>query len=80
MYEMLTGRVPFDADTPVSIALKHMQEKPIEPIKLNPAVPFAVNQIIKSNAKRSKLKILISHRDAKRSRTCIKEPRWQYRS
>ena len=46
MYEMLTGRVPFDADTPVSIALKHMQEKPIEPIKLNPAIPFAVNQII----------------------------------
>ena len=46
MYEMLTGRVPFDADTPVSIALKHMQEKPIEPIKLNPSIPFAVNKII----------------------------------
>lgn len=46
MYEMLTGRVPFDADTPVSIALKHMQEKPIDPIKLNPGIPFAVNQII----------------------------------
>ena len=46
MYEMLTGRVPFDADTPVSIALKHMQEKPIEPIKLNPSIPLAVNQII----------------------------------
>ena len=46
MYEMLTGRVPFDADTPVSIALKHMQEKAVEPIKLNPSIPFAVNQII----------------------------------
>ena len=46
MYEMLTGRVPFDADTPVSVALKHMQEKPIDPIKLNPSIPFAVNQII----------------------------------
>ena len=46
MYEMLTGRVPFDADTPVSIALKHMQEKPVEPIKLNPSIPFAVNKII----------------------------------
>lgn len=46
MYEMLTGRVPFDADTPVSIALKHMQEKPIEAIKLNPSIPFAINQII----------------------------------
>ena len=46
MYEMLTGRVPFDADTPVSIALKHMQEKPVEPMKLNPAIPFAINKII----------------------------------
>ena len=46
MYEMLTGRVPFDADTPVSIALKHMQEKPVEPIKLNPSIPLAVNKII----------------------------------
>ena len=46
MYEMLTGRVPFDADTPVSIALKHMQEKPVEPMKLNPTIPFALNQII----------------------------------
>lgn len=46
MYEMLTGRVPFDADTPVSVALKHMQEKPVEPVKLNPSIPFAVNQII----------------------------------
>lgn len=46
MYEMVTGRVPFDADTPVSIALKHMQEKPVEPIKLNPAIPLSVNKII----------------------------------
>lgn len=46
MYEMMTGRVPFDADTPVSIALKHMQEKPVEPIKLNPSIPYAVNKII----------------------------------
>ena len=46
MYEMLTGKVPFDADTPVSIALKHMQEKPVEPMKINSNIPFAVNQII----------------------------------
>ena len=46
MYEMVTGKVPFDADTPVSIALKHMQENPIEPIKINRDIPYAVNQII----------------------------------
>lgn len=46
MYEMVTGRVPFDADTPVSVALKHMQEEPVEPIELNPNLPIAVNKII----------------------------------
>lgn len=43
---MLTGKVPFDADTPVSVALKHMQEEPIEPISVNPAIPVAVNKIV----------------------------------
>lgn len=46
MYEMLTGKVPFDADTPVSIALMHMQQIAIEPIKLNSSVPVAVNKIV----------------------------------
>ena len=46
MYEMVTGKVPFDADTPVSVALKHMQEDPEEPIEINPNLPGAVNKII----------------------------------
>ena len=46
MYEMLTGKVPFDADTPVSVALKHMQEEPENPSKLNENIPQAVNDII----------------------------------
>lgn len=46
MYEMVTGKVPFDADTPVSIALMHMQEKAIEPAILNPTIPNSVNKII----------------------------------
>ena len=46
MYEMVTGKVPFDADTPVSVALKHMQEEPEEPIEVNPNIPTAVNKII----------------------------------
>ena len=46
MYEMLTGKVPFDADTPVSVALKHMQEEPIAPKNVNPNIPIAVNDII----------------------------------
>lgn len=46
MYEMLTGKVPFDADTPVSVALKHMQEEPVAPKDLNPKIPSSVNDII----------------------------------
>lgn len=46
MYEMLTGKVPFDADTPVSVALKHIQEEPVPPIELNPEIPTAVNDIV----------------------------------
>lgn len=46
MYEMLTGKVPFDADTPVSVALMHMQEEAEEPIKVNPDIPTAINQIV----------------------------------
>ena len=46
MYEMLTGKVPFDADTPVSVALKHMQDEPVEPIEVNSNVPVAINKII----------------------------------
>ena len=46
MYEMLTGRVPFDADTPVSVALKQVQEEPVDPMKYNPDIPISVNRII----------------------------------
>lgn len=46
LYEMLTARVPFDADTPVSVALKQVQEEPIEPIEYNDQIPVSVNMII----------------------------------
>ena len=40
LYEMLTGRVPFDGESPVSIALKHVSEAPVPPSQLNPAIPL----------------------------------------
>lgn len=46
MYEMLTGRVPFDADTPVSVALKQVQEEPVDPMNYNETIPVSVNRII----------------------------------
>ena len=46
MYEMATGKLPFDADSPVSVALKHIQETPVEPAMINSKVSPALNQII----------------------------------
>jgi eukaryotic-like serine/threonine-protein kinase len=52
LYEMVTGRVPFVGDSPVSVALKHLQENVIEPRRLNPEIPQSVeNIILKSLAK-----------------------------
>ena len=52
MYEMVTGKVPFDADTPVSVALKHMQEEPVPPIEENSHLPESVNKIILKSLKK----------------------------
>lgn len=54
LYEMVTGRVPFDADTPVSVALKQVQEKPIEPISINPDIPEGLNYIILKSMEKDK--------------------------
>ncbi len=46
MYEMLTGRVPFDGDSTVEVALKHLQEEIISPREYIPDIPRAMEQII----------------------------------
>lgn len=46
MYEMLTGRPPFDGDTPVAVAMQHIQDAPIPPSQLNPNIPEALEEII----------------------------------
>lgn len=46
MYEMVTGTVPFDGDTTVSIAIKHLQEEMIPPSELNPQLPHSLEEII----------------------------------
>jgi eukaryotic-like serine/threonine-protein kinase len=46
MYEMATGKVPFDADSPISVALKHIQESPVEPKIVNDKITEDLNKII----------------------------------
>ena len=46
LYEMTTGKLPFNAETPVSVALKHLQEQPVEPKSLNAEIPDSLNAII----------------------------------
>ena len=45
LYEMLTGRLPFEADNAVSVALMQLQAKPVMPRELNPAIPVGLEQI-----------------------------------
>lgn len=45
LYEMLTGQLPFDADSPVSVALKQIEVKAKSPRSLNPQVPEGLEQI-----------------------------------
>jgi serine/threonine-protein kinase len=46
LYEALTGQVPFDAETPVAVALKQVSEAPRPPSELNPNVPQAIDAIV----------------------------------
>ncbi len=46
LYEMLTGRVPFDGEAAVTIALKHVSEAPVPPRSINPDVPLELEQTI----------------------------------
>jgi serine/threonine protein kinase/Tfp pilus assembly protein PilF len=45
-YEMVTGSIPFKADTPLSLALKHKTEKPRDPKEINAQVPSDISQVI----------------------------------
>lgn len=46
LYEMLTGALPFTGETPVSIAMKHLQEEPVSVRQLDPAIPPVVEAIV----------------------------------
>lgn len=59
LYEMLTGRLPFDGDTPVSVAIQHISAKPISPREIIPDIPVGLEEItMKAMASRIDLRYM----------------------
>lgn len=46
LYEMLTGRLPFEADTPIALGIKHKSEIPMNPEEYNPQIPDDLSGVI----------------------------------
>lgn len=46
LFEMLTGRVPFEGENPVAIALKHLSDAPVPPQELVPEIPDNLNAVV----------------------------------
>ncbi|WP_424892990.1 protein kinase domain-containing protein [Streptomyces sp. XH2] len=46
LFELLTGRLPFDADSPLAIAYAHVQEEPVAPSSINRSIPPAVDALV----------------------------------
>ncbi|SIT00868.1 Stk1 family PASTA domain-containing Ser/Thr kinase [Alicyclobacillus vulcanalis] len=46
MYEMLTGKLPFEGESPVTVALKHLRDPFVEPRQLNKEIPQSVENIV----------------------------------
>ena len=45
LYEMLTGRLPFEGDTPVAVAIQHINSIPLSPREIDPDIPEALEAI-----------------------------------
>jgi len=56
LFEALTGRVPFEGDTPLSIAIKHKTEMPPDPRKLNSQIPEDLNSLVLKCLEKDKAK------------------------
>ncbi len=46
LYEMLTGKLPFESDNTVSVAIMQLQQDPVKPREINPSIPVGLEQIV----------------------------------
>ncbi len=63
MYEMLTGKMPFDGETSVSVAIKHLQELPPVPSQMAPSIPVGLDQIVMKCVQKSPDKRYVDARE-----------------
>lgn len=56
IYEMITGKVPYDADSPVSVALKHIQEQAVPPKNIVPNISESINSMILKSIEKEPIK------------------------
>lgn len=86
IYQMLTGRLPFLGESPISVALKHLQEPVEEPRSVNPMIPQSVeNVILKAMRKRPEERYGSAADMLKDLETCLSperlnEPKWTFAS
>lgn len=57
LYELYTGKLPFDGETPVAVAMQHMQSEAVKPRNINPDIPKCIeNIILKAMSKEQRLR------------------------
>lgn len=78
LYEMLTGRVPFVGDTPVSVAMQHISSPPTPIQELNPNVPLSVVAVVMKALEKSPKQRYQSAREMAdallKAKDCLDEP------
>jgi len=55
MYEMITGKLPYDGETPISVALKHVQDDIVPPRDIDPSIPTNLEAIILKCVKKKQI-------------------------
>ncbi|WP_052329818.1 Stk1 family PASTA domain-containing Ser/Thr kinase [Thermicanus aegyptius] len=79
LYEMVTGHLPFSGESPISVALKHLQEHFKDPRELNPSIPQSVeNIILKALCKQPEHRYESAHAMVEDLKTCLSPERlWE---